>query len=509
MMKIKYSKHLVILALTAGIQLSCSDSFLDVKPRGLDLEANYYRNQEEAFNGIVATYDVVGWQGNGYVNTIATMNAASDDHYAGGGGPSDIMDFQVISNYTLNPTTGPHGELWRKGFSGVFRANVILQKLPGVPMDETLKKRYVAEAKFLRGYFYFELVRLFKNVPLFTLPVETSAMYDVLQASPQEVYAQIEKDISESIPDLPVTINVATEAGRAGQGAAHALLGKVYLYQEKFGPAAQELAKVNGTPGGSNTYGYKLLANYGDLFKTSNKFNSESIFEISYTNTSAGGWGCVSCTEGNIMNIITGPRGYNRKSDSAPDYVSGWSFLPVTKDLFDAIHFDPRNRATIANLDSLEKAGLATYEKGYQNTGYFLEKFAGRVSNRWTGAGTPELNFPQNMYDTRLADTYLLEAEALVRGNGDLARAAALLNAVRARVGLKAVAATFENIKKERRLELAGEGHRWMDLVRWGDAATALKEKGFVAGKHEILPIPLLELENTKIQQSKEWGGTK
>ncbi|GGM88579.1 membrane protein [Dyadobacter beijingensis] len=509
-MKLRYNKIVTALAFTAGLQLmSCSDSFLEVKPRGLNLEANYYRNQEEAFNGLVAAYDVVGWQGNGYVSTIATMNAASDDHYAGGGGPSDIMDFQVISNYTLNPTTGPQGELWRKGFSGVFRTNAILEKLPAVPMDETLKKRYTAEAKFLRGYFYFELVRLFKNVPLFTRTISTQEMYDVVQAAPAEVYAQIEKDLSESVADLPVTINVATEGGRVGQGAAHAILGKVYLYQNKFAQAAQELAKVNGTPGGTNTYGYKLLANFGDLFKTKNKFNSESIFELSYTNTSAGGWNCVSCTEGNVMNIITGPRGYNRKSDAAPDYVSGWSFLPVTPSLFEAIHNDPRYKPTIANLDSLEKAGAASYEKGYMNTGYFLEKFAGRQSDRWTGAGAPELNFPQNMYDTRLADTYLLEAEALVRGSGDLTRAAALLNAVRARVGLKPVAATFENIKKERRLELAGEGHRWMDLVRWGDAPAVLGPKGFVAGKHEILPIPLLELENTKIEQSKEWGGTR
>ncbi len=507
---IKYNKFITALAMAAGLQLmSCSENFLEVKPKGLNLESNYYRNQEEAYNGLVAIYDVVGWQGSGYVTTIATMNAASDDHYAGGGGPSDIMDFQVISNYTLNPTTGPQGELWRKGFSGVFRANSLLEKLPSVPMDETVKKRYAAEAKFLRGYFYFELVRLFKNVPLFTKTVSTQEMYDVTQAAPAEVYAQIEKDLSESIADLPVTINAATEGGRVGQGAAHAILGKVYLYQQKFAQAAQELALVNGTPGGTNPYGYKLLANFADLWKSDNKFNSESILEISYTNTSAGTWDCVSCTEGNIMNIITGPRGYNRKSDAAPDYVSGWSFLPVTPSLFEAIHFDPRYKSTIANLDSLEKAGLASYEKGYMNTGYFLEKFAGRVSNRWTGAGTPELNFPQNMYDTRLADTYLLEAEALVRGGGDQTRAAALLSAVRARVGLKPVAATFENIKTERRLELAGEGHRWMDLVRWGDAPKVLASKGFVAGKNEILPIPLLEMENTKIEQSKEWGGTK
>jgi hypothetical protein len=113
------------------------------------------------------------------------------------------------------------------------------------------------------------------------------------------------------------------------------------------------------------------------------------------------------------------------------------------------------------------------------------------------------------MYEIRLADTYLMEAEALVMAGTDLTRAADLLNAVRARIGLSAVAATMDNIKLERRLELAGEGHRWFDLVRWGDAATVLAGRGFVAGKHEILPIPLNELNNTKLEQSKEYGGTR
>src|SRR5690606_9437905 len=118
-------------------------------------------------------------------------------------------------------------------------------------------------------------------------------------------------------------------------------------------------------------------------------------------------------------------------------------------------------------------------------------------------------NFPQNIYDIILADTYLLEAEALVRGGGNATRAAALLNAVRERVGLGPVATTFETIKRERILELAGEGHRLFDLVRWGDAAAALGDRGFVAGKHEVFPIPLLELDNTLLEQNKEYGGTK
>ncbi|HYC86059.1 MAG TPA: RagB/SusD family nutrient uptake outer membrane protein, partial [Chryseosolibacter sp.] len=151
--------------------------------------------------------------------------------------------------------------------------------------------------------------------------------------------------------------------------------------------------------------------------------------------------------------------------------------------------------------------GLVNYTPGYMDTGYFLEKFAAKQEDRWNGAGNWELNYPHNVYEIRLADTYLMEAEALVRANTNPTRAQALLDAVRARVGLTSVPATFDNILAERRLELAGEGHRWFDLVRTGRAATALAFKGFVAGKHEVLPIPLLELENTKLLQSKEYGG--
>ncbi|MCM5530476.1 RagB/SusD family nutrient uptake outer membrane protein [Parasegetibacter sp. NRK P23] len=485
---------------------SCSKGFLEVEPKGLNLESNYYRNETEAFNGLVAVYDVVGWTGGGLVTKVNALDAASDDHLAGGGNATDVNDLQLWSNYTLSPDRGPQGELWRKGFSGVFRANILLQKMGDVPMDETLKKRYIAEAKLLRGYFYFDLVRLFKNVPLFTEPVPASDMYNVTQAAPADVYAQIVKDMQEAIPDLPPTVPAATEGGRMTQGIAHALLGKVYLQLERFNDAAAEFAVVNGTPGGTSQYGYKLLDNFSDLWKSNNKFNTESIFEIGYTSTSSGDWGCIACTEGNVLSIMTGPRGYSPLTPGAPDYVSGWSFLVVTPGLFNAIHFDPRYNATIANLDSLKANGIADYTPGYNNTGYFLEKFIGRQSNRSTGGGAMELNFPQNMYEIRLADTYLLEAEAILRGSGgNLTRGAALLNAVRDRVGLGPVALTLDNIVLERRLELAGEGHRWFDLVRWGRAAAALASKGFVAGKHEVLPIPLLELENTKLVQNEEY----
>ncbi|SFB78180.1 Starch-binding associating with outer membrane [Parapedobacter composti] len=505
----KYSNHLFLLAVTVAAG-ACSDSFLDIKPRGTDLEANYYQNQQEAFNGLVAIYDVVGWQSANYVSKLTFLMPASDDHYAGGGpGGTDQPQLQVVSDYTLTPDLGPQEELWRKGYSGIFRANILLQKLPDIPMDEGLKRRYTAEAKALRAYFYFDLVRFFKNIPLLTEPVPADQMYNVLQAPPEDVYARIEQDLTEAIPDLPPTIPVATEGGRLTQGAARALLGRVYLQLERFEPAAQQLAEVNGEPGGTSQYGYRLLDNFGDLFEVDNKFNSESIFEISHTNTSIGDWACIPCTEGNILNIMSGPRGYT-PNPGAPDYVSGWGFFPLTTNLVDLMRDDPRYPHTVADMNSLLENGIiANYESGHMNTGYFIEKYAGREKDRWTGAGSPELNFPQNTYEIRLADTYLMEAEALVRGGGNITRAANLLNAVRDRVGLGPVAATMDNIKRERRIELVGEGQRWFDLIRWGDAPAALGWKGFVDGKHEILPIPLLELENTALEQSREWGGTK
>lgn len=513
----KTNNFRTIYLLAAGLMLSaCAKSWLNPELRGTALEANFYKNEMEAKKGLVAVYDVVGWQGGGYVTRTGMADAASDDHYAGGGGSSDVNDLQVVTRWELTPEIGPHNDLWRKGFSGVFRANKLLEKLPAVPMNENTKARFVAECKFLRAYFYFDLVRMFKNIPLFVKPVELNQMFDATQVPPAEVWAQIEKDLKEAIAEanFPDRIPPTDERARATKGAAHALLGKVYLYQEKWADAAAELALVNGTPGIENpTYGYKLVANFGDLWKSAPeyKFNSESIFELSYTNTSQGTWDCVSCTEGNVLNIMTGPRSYTAKTADAPDYVSGWSFLTVTQELYDVMKGDPRFPYTIADLKALVAAGKATYAPGHDDTGYFLEKFAGRVSNR-VPSGIPELNFPQNMYDMRLADTYLLEAEALVRqgqGGGAGSRAYALLNAVRARVGLAPVMATIDNIFLERRKELAGEGHRFFDLLRTKQAEVELKARGFDAKKHYVFPIPFNDLQGTKMEQNKEWGGTK
>lgn len=499
---LKYTIHAFALLFVAA---SCSDEFLEVEPKGTALEENYYANEAEAYSGLVAVYDVLGKQSGGFENMVCMMNAGSDDHYAGGGGATDGNGMQSFSDYSISQVTIP-GSFWNNFYQGIFRANTLLIKLPNVPMADAQKARFTAETKALRAYYYFELVRLFKNIPLITAPIPTSEVYNVLQAKPEEVYAQIEKDLKEAIPNLPNTItNPTTESGRFTKGAIKALLGKVYLYQGKNALAAAELAEVNGTPGGTSPFGYKLLAKYSDLWVISNKFNSEAIIEVSHTNKSNSGWGNwgSGSDEGNSINVMVGPRGYSRPSNStAPDYAAGWSFNPITVDLYNALKNDPRFSSTVVDMKDLKAQGLADYSPGYKDTGYFIKKFMPTTADVTTGGGDAVLNYKQNVYVMRLADTYLMEAEAL---GGTGTRAQALLDAVRARVGLLSVPVSINAILAERRLELACEGHRWFDLVRTGRAAAVLASRGFVAGKNEIWPIPLKELENTKLVQNPNY----
>jgi hypothetical protein len=484
---------------------SCKKNFIEITPQGQFLTQNYYANRDQAYTGLVATYDLMRKNAGGFENMITMMNAGSDDNYAGGGGATDGAGIQSFSNYTINPNTIP-GSFWSDHYQGIFRANILLQKLPDVPMDAAEKARFTAEAKALRATYYFNLVRMFKNIPLLLEPLSTADIYNVTQATPAAVYTQIEKDLTEAIPNLPSTVVLATEAGRFTKVAAQAMLGKVYLYDNKKTEAAAQLALVNGlTPGQPNQYGNKLLPKFSDLWVFTNKFNAESILEAVHSNQSNADWGFwgSSFDEGNSADEMVGPRSYVRVDPSAPDiYTGGWSFNVWTQDFYDFIKNDPRFSATILDVKALAAAGKVKYIEGYQNTGYFLMKFIPMRSDIRTGGGAVELNFQQNDYIIRLADTYLLEAEALGASGG---RSQALLDAVRARVGLPSVPVSLDAIKTERRLELAGEGHRFFDLVRWGNAATVLGSRGFKAGTNEIFPIPSQELQGTKLVQNPNY----
>jgi hypothetical protein len=508
-MKIKFILYSTLFTGLLLTGTSCSKSFLEVSPKGEVLESNYYQTPGQVFSAMVAVYNCTeaeaGYGINWYSNKLGPLNSAADECWAGGGSSTDMMFYQVWNNYTMTPANAVSSKFWAMDYAGINRANILIAKLanPVTNLSNADRDRYVAECKTLRAYFYFELVRLFKNIPLTTVPIATSDMYNIVQASPDSVYAQIERDLKAAIPVLPSTV-ATSEYGRLTKGSAMALLGKAILYENntaRMADAASWLNKVN-------TSGvYHLLTNYKDIFDPGNKFNAESIWEISHSGTAQSQWG-PSDFRGNVYCIMIGPRSYSAVGTPDADhiYYSGWSFNPIIKAFATKIHNDPRYKYTVADLDSLVAIGQATYGSGlgYMNTGLFIQKYAPLL--KWKAAiGADALNFPNDVIEIRLADTYLMEAEALVRGSGDLVRAKALLDAVRARVGLGSVPVTLDNIYNERMLELATEGHRWFDLVRTGKAASVLAFKGFVAGKNEILPIPLEELNNTKLVQNPNY----
>jgi hypothetical protein len=488
----------IIFAAAAAILLpACKKSFLDVQPKGELLESNFYKTPSDAYSALVAAYNPlameVGGSDNTYIDPLGGLNAASDECYAGGGNSTDNNIWQVWNSYTMSGAVGPGAGYWDRSYSGIYRVNLFLQKVDGVEgLDAGTKARYVAEAKWLRAYYYFWLVRLFKNVVLSTTAIATADIYTQVQTSSDSVYAQIESDLKAAIPDLPSSIQ-PSENGRISKGAANALLGKVIMYENntsRMQEAAGYLEQVNSSGV------YSLLPNYADVFNPANKFNAESIFEIYHTAAQAAGWGNWPNFDGNVYVQMTGPRSF-----TGPTYNSGWSFNPIIPAFATAMHGDPRYTATILDADSLTTATGGSYSPGYANTGKFINKFAPLKIYTPT-AGDPSLNYPNDYIEIRLADTYLLEAEALVRGGGDQSKAQGYLDQVRARVGLPSIPVTLDNIANERKMELATEGHRWFDLVRTGQAATVLAFKGFKAGLNEILPIPLVELNNTKLKQN-------
>jgi hypothetical protein len=507
---ISFKQSFVAFGVLLALGSCDTDEKLEVKGDGVVLENNFYRNETEAYSGLVAAYDKLGKHAGAMENApLLFLNSASDDFYAGGGGAGDQPGLQVASNYSITPTNIPPN-IWADYFKGVARCNIMIAKLPGVTMDEAKKARFMAEVKALRAYYYLDLVRMFKNVPLILAPVVQSEISTIVQAKPEEVYAQIEKDLTEAIPNLPMTL-VPTELGRLTKGAATALLGKAYLSDNKKAEAAAELAKVNGaTPGQASSFGYKLMDNFSQLWDHLHEFNSESILEISYSDKSNADWGNFERgdDEGNVAAQLMGMRDYSRYPRGVdkllPDYINGWGFMVVTKELQAAMQGDPRYASTIfdaaverASGDKDDPNAFIKYTDSYQETGFHFIKYA--PVNADIKASNPFLNFGINTYVIRLADTYLLEAEAL---GGTGARAQALLDAVRKRVGLDPVPVSLAAIQQERRLELAGEGHRWFDLIRTGEAAAKLAFKGFTANKNEAFPIPYSEFNNTKMIQN-------
>jgi hypothetical protein len=459
------------------VLLACSDDFVNVDSFDQDSES-FFNSPEDYQSALIAAYDLLQAT---YIN-VMLGEIASNNTLAGGESATDVPGIQEIDDMIHTPVNQQLRDIWSWMYAGINRANFILEFKDNIDFAE--KEVILAEARFLRAYYYFELIKWFGDVP-FVLDqrIQFGDQYIVERTPKEEIYAQLEADLAQGAQVLPT---VAAEAGRVTKGAALALLGKIHLYQGEFEAAATALEEV------INSGAYDLVGDYSTLFENDNENTIESVFEVQYTDEEGAGFGCLQCSEGNIAVGFNGIRNY-----SGPVFESGFSFNVPTEEAYQA--FEPQDlRRDVAILDIEAWANANTdvsYDVGFEHTGYYNRKYLARQGD----LNTPDANLtnPNNYRSIRFADVLLMAAEALNRGQISDTRAQVYLNRVRGRAGLTSVAETgqalTEVIYQERRLELMGEGHHFFDLVRTQRAASEIT--GFVTGKHELFPIPNIEIE--------------
>lgn len=459
----KYTIFKINLALLlAALMFGCSEDFLERYPLDKEVSSNFYQTEDDAMMALIAVYDVFGHDETSvsWVPFVTVSDILSDDSFAGGGDANDGSEQQELNTYTI-PTTNPivHAA-WIKNYTGIYRANLLLEKIDEMDVSDEFKTRVIAESKFLRAFFYLELVRFFENIPLLTETIKATSDYNQPQALVDDVYNQIALDLIEAEIDLPIVLP-AQENGRVTKWAAQALLARTYLFYN--GVYSKELV-ANGTTIDRVTVlekleelisdsGHDLFPDYETNFRLAGEFGVESVLEISHGNTPAWwDWEYVRGGEGNLAAQMQGPR-----VTGSDNWDRGWSFAPVSQKLVDDLAGDPRQDLTILFQEELD----GKLVNGFQHTGYFSQKYSSDAEH-WSVDGQFELNRTSNIRVIRFSDVLLMAAEL------GSANKQTYLDRVRDRVGLASIPATDENIYNERRLELSLEGIRYFDVLRKG-----------------------------------------
>lgn len=502
----KNLKQIYIIFIALILLTACSDDFVYVDSEDKNSE-DYFNSEQDYQDALVAAYD--------YLQTTSRFvqwaEVASDNTLAGGESATDTPALQQIDDMIHSEVGqfggGTLGQMWQWMYEAVNRCNYIMEfQGKEDAIDFPNKTSVIAQTRFLRAYYNFILVKWWGDVPMLEdKRIQFGDQFEIDRTSRDKVYDQIRKDLIFAADNLPYVQN---ETGRITKGAAQALLGKVYLYwaeqdwsdssleyvpsdQEKFELAATVLEDlINNGP-------HRLLttAEYPNMFERDWENNIESVFEIQYSDVDGGSFGCFQCLEGNYAAYFNGPRGF---VDSSGLFDAGYSFNVPVKEVYDAFEdIDIRRDISILDINQwIADHPGSSYDPtaGYEQTGYFNRKIMARKGD----LNNPDaaLTNPDNYRAIRFADVLLMAAEALNRGNISDARALGYVNQVRNRATLPSISATGSNLKndiyKERRLELVGEGHRFFDLVRTGRAAQEID--GFQSGKNELFPIPIEEI---------------
>lgn len=458
----KFNKSYIIIAATILVFSSCADK-LDLVPVTEKAANSFYASEAEIESAVSGLYAQLQNNGLYGLDLIGVGEISGEDSFeeiaANDGGR-----FGQLDDFSTNAGNDLVGDIWRESYEGIQRANVILNRVQDISYnDPGLRSARIAEVKFVRGLLYYNLVRLYGDVPLVLVETENpSDFFGEGRTSAAQVYAQIEKDVSEAIQDLPVD----KEAGRPAKGAAQALLADVQMTQGNYGDAVTNLAAV------VNSGKYSLVASTNELFGTGNEGSDEILFEIQFNSGVAGN------TEGSPAAAQFRPSGTtaNAKGHNLPSAA----FVQLFED-------SDTRKDDYVGLDAAA------------NPFYFSIKY--EVSP--TGVNDSGSDF----YVIRYADVLLKYAEAL-NETGRTEDAKEYVNEVRNRAGLpNALSMNSQEevrtaIRMERRFEFIGEGHRWFDLKRYGTAVETMNSWFSQNGKNVVinennllLPVPQSQID--------------
>jgi hypothetical protein len=501
--------YAAIVASLLGL-MSCSKSFLDVPPQGLlqistddsavnDLVTGVYSSLIYINPSDGYTYDTHG------VSFIAATNIMSDDADKGSTA-GDQPDIAALDNFTTTSSNSFVASLWNGYYVGIARCNQALATISTSTVDAGTKARLSGEVRFIRAYYYFNLVRFFGDVPkILVVPtspqqVQTDPVFSTRVAAADIYSTVIIPDLQFAEGNLP--LKVAAPAGRITKGAAQTLLAKVYLYQKNWGGVLIETQSVLS----SNQY---HLDNYVNLWRQVGDNGPESIFEIETAENNN--------KDGGIPDYCTyqGPRNnggtWNNPADTYdPHGDLGFGFCVPTTNLINTYEpGDVRKNATIIFIDrnGANNVGATLFDGyvipavGTQDIYYNYKAYHSEISESFFNDRDHK---NKNVHLLRLGEVYLMEAEALNETGHSQDAIDTINHQIRSRAGLppSAVPVTQDSVRaaiyKERRLELAMEHDRFFDIVRQGNAAAIMHAAGktnFVAGKHELLPIPFTQIQ--------------
>lgn len=496
----KHIKYIIAGCVSlALINTGCSDSFLEIdSPVNPPIE-EYFNTDEHIQEAIVAAYDPLHWPDwamNEYNPVNIMSEIMADNIWVGGQDKTDNRTWHLMMNYEVQPTYVMSG-LWTVAYSGIKRCNDVLKYLEWAEdVTEDNAAYYSAQVRVLRVFYYNWLWKFWGNIPYYEENLETP--FIAKQYKADEVYKFMIEDL-EGVLDgknnLPMK-EVAENYGKVTKAMAYMLYTEIVMYQkdtERYAKALQYMEEIIDPASG-----YSLASDYTKIFKEEGEWSDESIFEINYKSINAvRSWNAPLAAGGTVLPTLISPHSW---PGSEKGVKAGWGFCPLRKGVVDLFESgDKRAEATCLNTAGIE------YNKRYQDTGYFLEKYVAGDGNNKDQKADSELNWNNNLRVYRFSEALLNAAELIVLTNGDNAKAKKYLNDVRRRAfdnqGIAEVEATIDNIIKERRLEFVGEGKRYWDLIRTGMAATVLTPDSYGyrtnswTENKKYLPIPQSEID--------------